>query len=144
MKRLAGLAVALLALTGCSSSSTYADYEHKPTYSAPSRPPTQPPRATPTPENARYVLEFSGEGENATVTISTSTGLIQRHVTLPYSEEVPFTPGKSITANVVKFGSTVGCRITVFSNSHPEGVVLADTPAIDGQTMAICTPKASS
>ncbi|WP_295012478.1 hypothetical protein [uncultured Microbacterium sp.] len=137
MKRLAMLALVALALTGCSTASTAADYEREPAY-------TPPPRsvATPTPENARYVLEFSGAGENATVTISTDTGMIQRHVTLPYSEEVPYTPGKTIAANVVKFGSSVGCKITVVSNSHPEGVTLVETPIVDGQTMARCTPPA--
>ena len=140
MKRLASVAGAcfVFMLAGCASHPASYYYEQSPTPAG--RPTVQAPVVTPTPENARYILEFSGAGENATVTISGSAGMIQRHVTLPYSETMPYTPGQSLSTNVVKFGSSVGCKITVVSNTHPEGVVFAETPVVDGQTMAICRP----
>lgn len=92
------------------------------------------------PIEPRYTLSFSGTGD-ATVTISGDDGMMQRHVTLPYAEDVPI--AGFLTANVTQIVTEggVGCSITAFSNQHRDGITVAEVAAVEGQTLAMCTPR---
>lgn len=95
------------------------------------------PTPTPAPVEPRIEVRFDGTGE-ATVTWAGSDGnMIQRQVTLPYSESLPIQD--YVVANVIQFGGSVGCSIFIFNNTYRDGYSVADSPVVDGQTMAQCT-----
>lgn len=91
------------------------------------------------PIDPHFVLNFSGTG-SATVTWSTDTGMIQRQVALPYSEEIPL--ADYVNSNVVQIPAQagVGCSIVLYSNDFRDGQVVVEVAPVDGQTMASCVP----
>lgn len=104
-------------------------------------------------EKARRLFEKGGTGPyrlvevyaiadgtltEPTLTITDGTGsVVQKHVSLPYSEQMP--AAGILSVNIIWLGGAVGCRITTFSEAQPLGLVVADQPAVDGQVMAQCT-----
>lgn len=96
--------------------------------------PTPPP---PPPVDPRIEVRFDGTGD-ATVTWAGSDGnMIQRQVTLPYSDTLPVQD--YVISNVIQLGGSVGCSIVLFNDANRDGLMVESVPVVDGQTMAQCT-----
>lgn len=89
------------------------------------------------PVDPRVEVRFAGSGEATVTWIGSEGNMIQRQVTLPYSDTVPMQD--YIGSNVVQIPGSVGCSIVIYNNQHRDGLVLNEVAVVDGQTMAQCS-----
>lgn len=84
-----------------------------------------------------YRVSFDGTGDATVTWVGSEGNMIQRSVTLPYTDDVPMQD--YLAANVTQPSGPVGCRIEVVSNAHRDGYTLDEVTPVDGQTLAQCT-----
>lgn len=147
---------ALLALTGCSTTSfTSASQDGPPTAAADSTfdptpedwTPTPDPllspdpapvaTPTPTPTHAQPVLTITFFGTNATFSWTDGSGMHQVQQSGPYEVKMPYHNGMLLNANSVTLAKDAGCKATITNDLGNVIPVVDNTLA--GQSLAACT-----